>query len=306
VSPSGTVVEVEGHQLTLTNLDKLLYPKAGVPKAEVIDYYRRIAPAMVPHLAGRPITFKRYPNGVDGPSFFEKNCPSHRPEWVRTVEIMTSGRRSGKKSPEVIGYCLIESAAHLVWTANLAALELHPGLQVDADLGCPTWVVFDLDPGAPADVVTCAQVAMLIDEVLDHLGLRSWVKTSGSKGLQQYVPLNTPTTFEDTSRFALAIGQLLEREHPTLVTTNMSKDQRPGKVFVDWSQNAFSKTTIAVYSMRARERPTVSTPVTWDEVRGAAKAEDLVFETSDVLERFEAHGDLFSALLTTEQQLPAA
>ena len=303
-----TPVEVDGRELTLSNLDKVLYPAAHFTKAEVIDYYRRIAPVMVPHLAGRPITFKRYPNGVDGPSFFEKNCPSHRPPWVRTVEIESSGRRSGRNRTEMIGYCLIESAAHLVWSANLAALELHPGLQTAPDLGCPTWVVFDLDPGAPADVLTCGEVALAIRDVLDHLSLTSVVKTSGSKGLQLYVPLNRPeVTFDDTRDFALALGQLLEKQMPDLVTTTMAKDQRPGKVFVDWSQNTFSKTTIAVYSLRARERPTVSTPVSWPEIEAAVAGGDsaaLRFEATAVLERVARDGDLFAPLLTTSQPLP--
>lgn len=305
---SKTQVEIEGRQLTLSNLDKVLYPDAGFTKAEVIDYYRRIAPVMIPHLAGRPITFKRYPNGVDGPSFFEKNCPSHRPEWVRTVQVSSSGRRSGRDRSELISYCLIESAAHLVWTANLAALELHPGLQTDADLTCPTWVVFDLDPGAPADVLTCAEVAQQLRDILDHLGLVSGVKTSGSKGLQVYVPLNTAGVgFDEARDFALALGQLLEKAHPERVTTTMAKDQRSGKIFIDWSQNTFSKTTIAVYSMRAREWPTVSTPLTWPELDAAVAAADraaLRFEAPDVLRRVDAHGDLFAALLTVRQQLP--
>ncbi|GAC1590996.1 MAG: non-homologous end-joining DNA ligase [Acidimicrobiales bacterium] len=310
MSPAGskTPVEIDGHELTVSNLEKVLYPEAGFTKAEVIDYYRRIAPVMVPHLAGRPITFKRYPNGVDGPSFFEKNCPSHRPEWVRTVQVSSSGRRSGRDRSELISYCLIESAAHLVWTANLAALELHPGLQTDADLNRPTWVVFDLDPGAPADVLTCAVVAQHLREVLGHLGLVSAVKTSGSKGLQLYVPLNTPDVgFDEARDFALALGQLLERTLPELITTTMAKDQRPGKVFIDWSQNTFSKTTIAVYSMRARERPTVSTPLTWEELDAAVAAQDgaaLRFEAPDVLRRVDNQGDLFASLLTVQQELP--
>ena len=307
-SQSRTPVEIDGRELSVSNLDKVLYPAAHFTKAEVIDYYRRIAPVMLPHLAGRPITFKRYPNGVDGPSFFEKNCPSHRPPWVATVEIVSSGRRSGRNQTETIGYCLIESAAHLVWSANLAALELHPGLQTAPDLGCPTWVVFDLDPGAPADVLTCAEVAVAIRDVLGHLGLSSVVKTSGSKGLQLYVPINRPgVTFDDTRDFALALGQLLEREMPELVTTNMAKDQRPGKIFVDWSQNTFSKTTIAVYSLRARERPTVSTPLSWAELEDALSRRDpnaLRFEAADVLSRVGRDGDLFEPLLTTTQDLP--
>ena len=297
-----TLVDVDGRQLSLSNLDKLMYPAAGFTKADVIDYYRRIAPVMVPHLAGRPITLVRFPNGVDGQSFFEKNCPSHRPPWVDTVEIMTSGRRSGRNRDELIRFCLLDSAASLVWTANLAALELHPGLQTDTDLGRPTWVVFDLDPGAPADVTTCAEVACMIREVLQHVGLESMVKTSGSKGLQLYVPLNSEVTFDQTRDFALAVGQVLEREHPKLITTNMAKDQRGGKVFVDWSQNTFSKTTVAVYSLRARERPTASTPVSWEEVEEGAP---LRFEAPDVLARVDAHGDLFAPLLTMVQTLPS-
>ncbi len=304
-----TLVEVDGRELSLSNLTKVMYPEVGFAKAEVIDYYQRIAPVMVPHLAGRPITLKRYPDGVDGPSFFEKNCPSHRPDWFRTVEIESSGRRSGRNRPERIGYCLVESAAHLVWTANMAALELHPGLQTADDLGCPTWVVFDLDPGAPADEITCAEVALLIRATLEALDLASWVKTSGSKGLQLYVPLNTPGVgFDDTRDFALALGQLLERAHPDLVTTNMGKEHRPGRVFVDWSQNAFSKTTIAVYSLRARPRPMASTPLVWSEVEAAVEAGDpamLRFDAAQVLERVAVGGDHFAALLSTRQTLPA-
>ena len=305
-----TLVEVDGRELSLSNLDKVMYPDVGFTKAEVIDYYRRIAPVMVPHLDGRPITLVRFPDGVDGQHFFEKNCPSHRPPWFRTVGIESSGRRSGRNRTETIEYCLIESGAHLVWTANMAALELHPGLQTADDLGRPTWVVFDLDPGAPADEVTCGTVAMLIRSTLEDLDLQSWVKSSGSKGLQLYVPLNRKgVTFDDTRDFALALGQLLERTHPDLVTTNMGKEHRPGKVFVDWSQNTFSKTTVAVYSLRARVRPTVSTPLDWQEVEAAVDAGDpalLRFDAHQVLERVAERGDLFEPLLTTTQRLPAA
>jgi bifunctional non-homologous end joining protein LigD len=308
-STARTAVEVDGHELSLSNLDKVMYPEVGFTKAEVIDYYRRISAVMVPHLAGRPITLKRYPNGVEGQSFFEKNCPSHRPDWVRTVDIESTGRRSGRNRAELIQYCLIESSAHLVWTANLAALELHPGLQTAPDLGRPTWVVFDLDPGPGTDEVTCGRVAVMIRDVLDHLGLTSRVKTSGSKGLQLYVPLNSPgVTFDQTRDFALAVGQLLEREHADLVTTNMGKEHRPNRIFVDWSQNTFTKTTVAVYSLRARPRPTVSTPLAWDELEEAVKADDpsrLRFEAGAVLERVEEVGDLFTDLLTTRQALPA-
>lgn len=310
MTPSGqrTSVEVDGRELTLSNLDKVLYPSVGFTKAEVIDYYRRIAPVMVPHLAGRPVTFKRYPSGVEGPSFFEKNCPSHRPSWVRTVQVASSGRRSGRDPSARISYCVLESAAHLVWSANLAALELHPGLQTEADIDRPTWVVFDLDPGLPADVIACAEVAMHLRQLLEHLDLFGAVKTSGSKGLQLYVPLNSDgVSFDETRDFALAVGQMMERSHPALVTTVMAKDQRPGKVFIDWSQNTFSKTTIAVYSMRARDLPTVSTPVSWEEVERAVESRDpgaLRFETEEVLDRVQAHGDLFAPLLATRQRLP--
>jgi len=304
-----TLVEVDGRELSLSNLDKVMYPEVGFTKAEVIDYYRRIAPVMVPHLEGRPITLVRFPDGVEGQHFFEKNCPSHRPPWFRTVDIESTGRRSGRNRTELIHYCLIESGAHLVWTANMAALELHPGLQTEDDLVRTTYVVFDLDLGAPADEVTCAEVAVMIRSTLEDLDLQSWVKTSGSKGLQLYVPLNRDgVTFDDTRDFALALGQLLERTHPDLVTTNMAKEHRPGKVFVDWSQNTFSKTTVAVYSMRARARPTVSTPLEWGEVEAAIEAGDassLRFDAHQVLERVEQRGDLFEPVRTVSQRLPA-
>jgi bifunctional non-homologous end joining protein LigD len=307
--PERTIVDIDGIELSLSNLDKVLYPEVGFTKAEVIEYYRRIAPVMVPHIAARPMTLKRYPNGVEGGFFFEKNCPSHRPPWVETIDIMSSGRRSGRNREELIRYCRIESAAHLVWTANLAALELHPGLQTAEDLGRPSWVVFDLDPGPGTDETTCGEIGLMIRDLLEQMRLQSLIKTSGSKGLQLYVPLNTPgVTFADTSDFALRIGQALEQRFPDRVTTNMAKQQRPGRIFVDWSQNAFTKTTIAVYSLRARAHPTVSTPVTWDEVSEAVEAGDarrLRFDSEDVLGRVEAHGDLFGALLTTKQELPA-
>ena len=314
MSPAGrsapsdrTTVEIDGRQLSLSNLDKVIYPSVGFTKAEVIDYYRRIAPVMVPHLAGRPITLKRYPNGVDGQSFFEKNCPSHRPDWIATIDISSTGRRSGRNQTELIHYCSLDSAAHLVWTANLAAIELHPGLQTCADLGRPTWVVFDLDPGPGTDEGTCAEVALLIRDILDVHGLVSAVKTSGSKGLQLYMPLNVENvTFEATRDFALAVGQVLERAEPNLITTNMGKEHREGRIFVDWSQNSFTKTTIAVYSLRARPRPTVSTPITWDEVAaGVSDAASLRFDAAAVLARVASDGDLFGSMLTVSLELPS-
>ena len=304
MSGPATTVSVGGRDLTLTNLDKVLYPAsedaAAVTKAEVIDYYARIAPAMLPHLAGRCITFLRFPDGADKAGFFEKRCPKHRPDWVETA--LGPGDRNG-----AIGYCRLDEPASLVWSANLAALELHVPMAVAADLDSPRAVVFDFDPGAPAAIVECSQIALLVREVLESVGLESFPKTSGSKGLQLYVPLNTPCTHDAASDFALAVGQVLERQHPKRVTTTMAKAVRPGKVFVDWSQNARHKTTIGVYSMRARVRPWVSTPVTWDEVAGCADGSlDLRFETGDVLARVEQLGDLFAPVLTLEQRLPTS
>ena len=295
-----SVIEVDGRQLKLSNLDKVLYPEAGFTKGQVIDYYARIAEVAVPHYAGRPMTLKRYPNGVDEKFFFEKNSPSHRPDWVTTAPVWSG------HSKRTIQFTVVDSTATLVWTANQAALELHASLSCAEPLEQPTMVVFDLDPGAPADIRQCCEVAMLLREVFDHLGLQAFPKTSGSKGLQVYVPLNTPATYEGdggTKPFALAIAQLLERQHPELVVSAMAKEVRKGKIFVDWSQNDESKTTVAVYSLRAREQPTVSTPVTWDEVSSADPAA-LRFVAADVLERVGELGDLFAPTLTLQQQLP--
>jgi bifunctional non-homologous end joining protein LigD len=278
-----------------------MYPARGFTKGQVIDYYARVADVMVPHIAGRPITLKRYPNGVDGQFFYEKNCPKHRPDWVPVVEI-TGGGRPGKG--DLIGYCLIEEPAALVWTANLASLEIHPGLAVKEDVDSPTLVAFDLDPGPPAGIAECCTVALWLREALDKLGLEAFPKTSGSKGMQVYVPVNTPTTFEATRDFSLALAQLMERVHPEMVVTSQNKDLRPKKVLIDWSQNARHKTTIGVYSLRAREDPTASTPLTWDEVE-TGDPDALRFESSDVLARVEEHGDLFKPVLELEQELPA-
>lgn len=293
-------VQVEGRELSLSNLDKLLYPAAGVTKAAVIDYYSRIADVMLPHLRGRPLTMVRYPDGVDGGRFFEKRCPSHRPPWMQTVTLGREGRDT------VVDHCDLRERAGLVWTANLAALELHTTMGAAPDPLVPTTVVFDLDPGAPADVTECAQVALLLRQVFDRLGLVAWPKTSGSKGLQVYVPFNqVGLDFERTKSFALSVGQLLEKVHPDLVLTSMDRSQRAGKVFVDWSQNVLTKTTVCVYSLRARERPTVSTPVTWDEVEaGVEDAAALRFEMTDVLDRVSRDGDLFAGVLAEEQELP--
>jgi len=296
-----SIIEVQGKQLKLTNLEKILYPAAGFTKKDVIDYYVRIAPAMLPHLKGRALTRKRYPDGVDGEPFFEKNAPKYRPEWVKTAPIWSEGNR------RTVHYILADDLPTLVWLANLAALELHPSLALAKDYACPTEMVFDLDPGPPANIVQCCQVAFWLREIFDHFGLQSFPKTSGSKGLQIYVPLNTPTTYDVTKMFSHALAQLLEHDHPELIVSDMKKSIRTGKVFVDWSQNDEHKTTVAVYSLRAREQPTVSTPVTWDEVERCYKKKDanlLVFQAQQTIARFEKLGDLFEPVLHLKQRLP--
>ncbi|MBI5949747.1 MAG: DNA ligase D [Chloroflexi bacterium] len=297
-----TLVEVEGHQLSLSNLDKVLYPAAAFTKAQVIDYYTRIAPVLLPHLQDRPLTLKRYPDGVAAPFFYEKECPSHRPPWVRTTPIWSESNR------KTVNYCLANDLATVVWLANLATLELHPLLARKDDVQRPLSVVFDLDPGPPAGIVECARVALLLRELFDAFGLQTFAKTSGSKGMQVYLPLNTPVTYAETKPFAHAVAALLEGRHRDLVVSTMTKSQRAGKVFIDWSQNHDSKTTVSVYSLRAMERPTVSTPVEWAEVEAAASTGDrslLSFEAAAVLSRVAAKGDLFAPMLTLEQALPS-
>ena len=293
-------VDIDGRTVRLTNLDKVLYP-SGFTKAEVVDYHARIAPWIIPHLAGRCITFRRFPDGTDRDGFFEKRCPAHRPEWVH-VALGPGDRRGG------IEYCRIEEPAAMVWAANLAAIELHAPMALAADLDNPRALVFDFDPGPKTSIVECCEVAIGVRDVLESVGLEGWCKTSGSKGLQLYVPLNTPdVTHDATADFALAVGQVMERQMPGRVTTIMAKAERPGKIFVDWSQNAHHKTTIAPYSLRARHDPTVSTPVSWDEVeRCVADGVELRFEAADVLERVGELGDLFAPVLTLEQRLPTA
>jgi bifunctional non-homologous end joining protein LigD len=292
-------VTVDGRELSLSNLDKVLYPETGTTKGEVIEYYARIAPTMLPHLAGRALTFNRFPNGVGAKGFFEKRCAKHRPAWVATAP--GPGDHNG-----TIDYCVIDEPAALVWAANMAALELHAPMALAEDLETPRMVVFDFDPGPPAAMRECAQTALDVRDVLAAVGLEGWAKSSGSKGLQLYVPLNTPCTHDGAAAFALAVGQLLERQQPGRVLTAMTKAERKGKVFVDWSQNVRHKTTIAVYSLRARPHPTVSTPVTWDEVADAADGgTELRFQWRDVLERVDELGDLFAPVLTVRQALPS-
>src|SRR5208337_1818591 len=273
---------------------------------QVVDFYVRIAPVLVPHLAGRALTMKRYPEGVDQEFFFEKNAPMHRPDWVKTAPIWSESNH------RTIHFILADDLPTLVWIANLASIELHPSLSLAADIRTPTMIVFDLDPGPPANIVQCAQVGLRVREIFDHFGLKSFPKTSGSKGMQIYVPLNSAilpvkTSYEQTKSFAHAVARLLEQEHPELVVSDMKKAVRTNKVFVDWSQNDEHKTTISVYSLRAREHPTVSTPVTWEEVEQALKKKDagrLVFEAKDVLARVEKMGDLFEPVLKLKQKLP--
>jgi len=295
------VVDIEGKHLKLSNLDKVLYPAAGFTKGQVIDYYVRVAPLLIPHIAGHPLTLKRYPEGVDHPFFFEKNAPKHRPDWVKTAPIWSAGNNRD------VNYILPNDLPTLVWVANLASIELHPSLSLAKDIDCPTMMVFDLDPGPPANIVQCSQVAMWLRTIFDHFGLQSFPKTSGSKGLQIYVPLHTPTSYDVTKPFAHAIARLLEDEHRELVVSDMKKALRVGKVLVDWSQNDEHKTTVSVYSLRARERPTVSTPVAWEEVELALKKKDaslLVFEAKQVLNRVDKMGDLFEPVRKLKQKLP--
>jgi bifunctional non-homologous end joining protein LigD len=295
-------MKIAGRELNVSNLGKVLYPKSGFTKGDAIDYYRRIAPVMLKHLRGRPLTLKRYPNGVSDLHFYEKNCPSHKPDWVPTARVPSDKRG-------FINYCLVDSAATLVWVANLASLELHTLLSRRDDLDRPTMMVFDLDPGPPAGLLDCLPLAFRMRDMLAHLGLESLPKTSGGKGLHIYVPLNTPVTFDQTKHFAHTVAMVLERSDPTHVTSVMRKDLRGGKIFVDWSQNDVHKTTVCAYSLRARERPTISTPVTWEQVDRAIKRKDtslLSFEADDVLRRVERYGDLFEPVLRLKQKLPHA
>jgi bifunctional non-homologous end joining protein LigD len=300
-------VQVDGRTLTLSNLDKVLYPSTGFTKGEVIDYYTRIAPVLLPHTRERPLTFKRYPDGVEGKFFFEKNAPSHAPEWVRRVRLPSPG---STKNRDTIDYAVLSDLPTLVWAANLAALELHVPMWTVTETGTPRnpdLLVFDLDPGPPATIVQCCEVALLVREALgSDGGLEAVPKTSGSKGLQLYVPLDGSSPWEDVHGYARALAQRLENDRADLVVWNMKKELRTGKVLVDWSQNNAAKTTVAVYSLRAREAPTVSTPVTWDEVEACRKPEDLRFTSSDVLARVDEYGDLFARCLDGDQKLPPA
>jgi len=286
-------VDVEGHTLALSNLDKVLYPATGFTKGEVIDYYSRVAPVLLPHVVDRPLTVKRYPNGVDEKFFFEKNAARGTPDWVRTVNLPAPG---STKNRDTIDYVVVEKLATLVWLANLAALELHvPQWLVPPRARKPRTdlIVFDLDPGAPATIVECCEVAVLLKDLLADEGMTLFAKTSGSKGMQVSAPVDVDDP-ELTSQFAHTLAERLEKQRPDLVVSRMTKSLRPGKVFVDWSQNNPAKTTVAPYSLRAKDAPTVSTPVTWDEV---AAGQPLSFTSAQVLERVAERGDLFAGTL---------
>jgi bifunctional non-homologous end joining protein LigD len=294
-------VDIAGHRLSLSNLDKVFYPETGFTKGQVIDFYTRIAPVLLDHLRGRPLTLKRYPDGVTGPYFYEKQSPRHRPDWVKVAPIWS------RHNSRTIEYTLADDLPTLVWLANLADLELHTSLSLAVDVTAPTIVAFDLDPGPPATIVECAEVALRLREAFGHLGLEAFPKTSGSKGMQVYVPLNTPATYAQTKPFAHGIAQVLERRHPELIVSDMKKTLRKGKVLVDWSQNDEHKTTVNVYSLRARDRPTVSTPLQWGEVEavlGSRDPEELAFTSDAVLARVAEHGDLFRPVIELEQELP--
>ena len=287
-------VDVEGRTLRLSNLDKVLYPEVGFTKGQVIDYYTRVAPTVLPHLRGRALTLKRYPNGVEQSHFYEKQKPSHAPDWVRSETIPTGDRD--------IDFVLCDDLATLVWLANLADLELHPSLALADEPDTPTVLAFDLDPGPPAGLDECREVALILRDTFADLGLECFAKSSGSKGMQVYVPLDGAVTYAETKPFAQALARLLEQRHSESIVSRMRKELRRGKVLIDWSQNDRHKTTVAPYSLRARERPTVSTPVSWEEV--ADGDADLVFEAGALLERIEAVGDLFAPVLELEQELP--
>src|SRR5215472_13268259 len=295
-------VEIDGRELSLTHLDKIFYPETGFTKGQVIDYYARIAPILLPHLKDRPVTLKRYPDGVDGKYFYEKRAPKYKPAWVKTAAVASKRDPSGK-----INYCLINDLPSLIWAANLGNLELHTFLARQQNIERPTQIIFDLDPGPPADVRDCGEIAIRIRELLGKIKLTCLIKSTGSKGLQVHIPLNTPTSYEVSKTFAKALAVAMQQAYPDRVVYDMKKNLRAGKVLIDWSQNDSSKTTVNVYSLRAREQPFVAAPLQWDEVgrcvdKGDSKG--LFLEAGEVLARVKKDGDLFAGLLTQKQKLP--
>jgi len=298
---SRTFVEMERGRLSLANLEKDFYPSYGFTKAQVLEYYRRIAPFILPHLQNRALTLKRYPDGVEKDFFFEKRCPSHRPAWVKTAEI-------SQDDGERMTVCLVNDLETLIWAENLASVELHVPLARAHSPETPDSVVFDLDPGDPAGILECARVALILRDLFSQMGLASYVKTSGKKGLHVYVPLNRQeTTFEDTKTFSRAVAGIMQKHYPDRVTAKMAKKERTAKVFINWSQNDASKTMICVYSLRAREKPIVSFPLTWRELEnwsGLGDPERFQITQAEALNRAEKKGDLFREVLVQEQKLP--
>ncbi len=298
---SRTIVEMEGKRVSLSNLDKDLYPAYGFTKAQILDYYRGIAPFLLPHLKDRALTLKRYPEGVDKEYFFEKRCPAHRPSWVKTAEIPQHHK-------EPITFCVVNDLESLIWVGNLASLELHVPLARAGSLQTPDFMVFDLDPGDGTDVLDCARVALILRDLLDGLGLVNFIKTSGRKGLHLYVPLNRKeTTFDDTKAFSKSVAGIMQKHYPDLVTAKMAKEHRSSRVFINWSQNDQSLTTVSVYSLRAAEKPFVSFPLEWKDVEeGARQGDREKFQIlhSEALRRVEEKGDLFREVLVKEQKLP--
>ena len=294
-------LRIGNRDVPVTNLEKVLYPEAGFTKLQVIEYYVKVGGFLLPHFKNRPVTLVRFPDGVNGKSFYEKQAPKFTPDWVKTFPVP---RAEGG----VIDYILINDLPTLAWVANLASLELHPFLHRAPRIDTPTLMVFDLDPGEGASILTCIEVAFLVRSLLEKVGLKCLPKVSGSKGLQIYVPLNKRTTYEATNKFAHTVADLLAGEHPKLIVSQMAKSLRRGKVFIDWSQNTQSKTTVGVYSLRAkRDRPLVSMPVTWEELEKASHnrdSDDLFFEPQPALERLKKIGDLFAPVLEMKQQLP--
>ncbi|MEZ0277455.1 MAG: non-homologous end-joining DNA ligase [Roseimicrobium sp.] len=301
-----TTLKVGKREVAVSNLDKVFYPETGFTKGDVIDYYARIASVLLPHVKGRPVSLKRYPDGVKGMFFYEKQCPSHAPEWIKEKTVKVA-----KDNGEYIDYCVFDDLPALVWAANIANLELHTFLHRRGALQRPTGLVFDLDPGPPADIIQCCQVALWLRKMFAALNLECFPKTSGSKGMQLVVPLNTPTNYDKTKAFAHQVADTLAAEHPDLVVSDMKKKLREGKVFIDWSQNDDKKTTVSVYSLRAKDVPSASTPLKWSEVESAwknrakaTKGKTLVFEADEVLKRVQKWGDLFEPVLTMKQKLP--
>jgi bifunctional non-homologous end joining protein LigD len=298
---SSRVIQIAGRRLSLSNLEKNLYPSYGFTKAQILEYYRQIAKFILPHLKDRALTLKRYPEGVDKDYFFEKRCPSHRPAWTKTAQIpLDDGER--------MTVCLVNDLETLMWVANLASLELHVPLARAESPETPDSIVFDLDPGEPANILDCAQVALILRDLLKNLRLASFVKTSGQKGLHMFVPLNQEDiTFDETKGFSKAVAEIMQKNYPNLVTAKMAKEYRPGKVFINWSQNDSSKTMICVYSLRAREKPTVSCPLAWWELEkfaGQQNPDKLQVIYSEAVRRTAKQGDLFEKVLVTKQKLP--